>query len=174
MQDYLNSKIKTTSTSNSSKSSSGAAEEESDSQCTSAPAKVEAKTKEFIEACMFENASKVEKLIEEDKSIVNKGNEEGWTGMMQAASDTSLSLLTKILATPEVDICMKDNYGRTALHAACFMNAAESIKLLLQHPQCTPEFVNWKDKKGTTAEMVAKEEEHTDCLELLQKFLKQE
>ena len=128
---------------------------------------------DFDEACFANDLSKVKKLIEDDKSIVNAKdyNNDGWTGLMKAVQRNNTNIVKEILATPEVDLSLTDNSGKTALHLSSEANRLESLKLLLGHPLCSLEFVGMENFEGKTAEMIAVTSKHKECVSEIINFI---
>ena len=119
------------------------------------------------------NLSKVERCIQKDATVVNKKNSDGYTGLMLAAKKSNKTfIVNRILSTPNIDIGIRGNHGKSALHYCCYNNNIDSLRLLLQHPSCTPKFVNMKNRKGKTAEMLAKNNGFRECVKLIQDYLK--
>ena len=125
---------------------------------------------EFINACIYNKIYEVNRLIEEDKNIVNlKETIGGTTGLMWAASNNHIEVVRRILSNPDVDISVSNDDGYTVLHECCINNSIDSLNLILQHPHCDPEFLRKKNLAGDTAEMLAKNEGFKECVRLINK-----
>ena len=110
---------------------------------------------DFLAACMQNRLEIVKKMIFDDRFIVRRQDMFGWTGLMWAVQFNTSSIVDIILSTPGVLISQQNIYGMTALHCACENNSVESVKLLLQHPQCSQEFILVFAKTNETARMVS-------------------
>ena len=126
---------------------------------------------DFLAACMQNRLEIVKKMIFDDRFIVRKQDMFGWTGLMWAVQFNTSSIVDIILSTPGVIISQQNIYGMTALHCACENNSVESVKLLLQHPQCSQEFIYVFTKTYETARMVSERKGHLECEKILQDYL---
>ena len=61
--------------------------------------------------------------------------------------------------------------GRTGLYCACGNNHVECVELFLAHPACTKQIVTMMDKNKKTAEMMAKNMAHHDCVRIIREFI---
>ena len=77
-----------------------------------------------------------------------------------------VKLLLKIYNVEESGLNAKNDFGSTALMAACHRGYTEVVKLLLDHTDETTDF-NAKDRFGWTALMCACRLGHTDIVKLL-------
>ncbi len=64
---------------------------------------------------------------------LNGPSESIYTPLMQAVSSHNIFLVQKLLETGKVDINHGSQYGRTALHEACFDNQSDIAALLIEH-----------------------------------------
>ena len=85
---------------------------------------------------------------------------------MAAATRYNIRIVEEILSTPEVDISVTGESGQTVFHRGGIFLDVETLKLLLNHPSCTPELVRRKDVKGRKAEF------SYSCEPLLKSFFK--
>ena len=69
--------------------------------------------------------------------------------------DAKAAIVKLLLATPECRLDIRDRFGATPLHRACFHNSSAVIPLYCQDPRCTPELINHRDNYGDTAMMQA-------------------
>jgi len=126
---------------------------------------------EFCEACRSNNHSEVERMIEMDQTIVNQKGSIGCTGLMWAISLNHLNVFNKIISTPILDLELKTSYDWTVLHICCNYNRVECLKELLQHPQCSKELVEIKDRWGRTAAIRAQRYDNLECVQFIEEFI---
>ena len=81
----------------------------------------------------------------------------GMTPLMWAAALGNLGLAKVLLAHPQIDFTITDNFGDTALHYAARNGHAEIVKLLLAYPQVLSIVQN---NSGATAYDLAKMRDH--------------
>ena len=124
--------------------------------------------KKFSDACSKNNLTLVTRMIEKDRSIVNKKDDNGWTGLMRAVARKNSRIVRKILSTPCVDISIRGRFGCTALHYGCFNNSVVNLQLLLDHHYCNVDFIDMKNNNGETAQMIAKKMKFKEAENLLQ------
>jgi len=103
----------------------------------------------FLGQCRDGNDLTVKRLVTEDQGLVNRQNHHGVTGLMIAMRKCQNEVVKSILTSSLVDVNVSNKDGRTALHYGTFNT--EGIKLILEHPKCTKEFVRKKNDKGFTA-----------------------
>ena len=88
-----------------------------------------------------------------------------WTGLMFAVYKNHNSVVELLLRTPNIDVNLKDDSGRCALHLAVKRNNTEALTLLLNVPNIN---VNIVTKGGETAlHLAAKSSEKIEALKLL-------
>ena len=84
---------------------------------------------------------------------VNYTNPGGWTALMNAVENKHNSIVKLLLDQPAVDVNVKNNDGRTALHYAAVFNNAEGARMLLLHKDINS--ANVTNNNGYTALMYA-------------------
>jgi len=62
-------------------------------------------------------------------------------------------------------------FSATGLHAACQNNNLDCVKLFLNHPGCTRDIVRLEDRDGNTAERLASQQGHLECVEIVHDYL---
>jgi hypothetical protein len=114
----------------------------------------------FIVACEHNDIIKVKDIIEKSKTatsgkFVNKlglsANElVESTGLIIATRRENENVVKFLLEQPSIDVCMSTFGGNTALHIACWKNSknTNTIKMLLNHSQCSLELLNDKNNAG--------------------------
>ena len=80
-------------------------------------------------------------------------NSNGTTPLMWAVSFKHNSIVKLLLDQPAVDVNVKDDNGRTALHWAAWNNNAEGARMLLLHKDFNS--ANVTNNNGNTALMLA-------------------
>ncbi|MCO5575128.1 hypothetical protein L7F22_028925 [Adiantum nelumboides] len=95
-------------------------------------------------------------------SIVNVGDEEGWTALHSAVSSGHLSIV-EILLQAGADVSSVTNGGRTALHYAASKGRLKLAEVLIAHESN----VNEKDQFGCTPLHRAASAGHSNVCELL-------
>ena len=86
---------------------------------------------------------------------VNRQGSNGRTALMRAVWHKHNSIVKLLLDQPAVDVNVKNNCGRTALHWAAVSNNAEGARMLLLHKDFNSAHVT--DNYGDTALMRAVE-----------------
>ena len=109
-------------------------------------------------------------MILADRHIVKKKDKFGWTGLMKAAKSNNSHIVNLIISTPGVIISERKNKSETAIHCACENNSIETVKLILQHPHCSQEFIYMTTNRLETARMIAERMGHTECEKLLEDY----
>ena len=98
---------------------------------------------------------------------VNCKNSVGTTALMHAVFCKHNSIVKLLLDQPAVDVNVKDDNGRTALHWAAWNNNAEGARMLLLHKDFNS--ANVTDNDGLTALMVAVKKRNEEVLRELVK-----
>ena len=93
---------------------------------------------------------------------VDSKNSFGETALMRAVWYKHNSIVKLLLDQPAVDVNVKDNIGRTALHCAVLSNNAEGARMLLLHKDFNS--ANVTDNNGNTALMFAVEDGNEEVL----------
>ena len=84
---------------------------------------------------------------------VNSKNSIGTTALIIAVGRKHNSIVKLLLDQPAVDVNVKNNFGRTALHHAAWSNNAEGARMLLLHKDFNS--ANVTDNAGNTTLMIA-------------------
>ena len=100
---------------------------------------------EFFNAIRHNDVELVQKAIQNDKTIINKKNEQGFTPLILASYYHRIKI-AKLLLNNNASINIKSDMG-TALMAATYKGDEQMVALLLQH-NANP---NIFDDKGTSA-----------------------
>ena len=124
--------------------------------------------KKFSDACSKNNLTLVTRMIEKDRSIVNRKDDNGWTGLMRPVAHKNSRIVRRILSTSGVDISIRGRFGCTALHYGCFNNSVVNLQLLLDHHYCNVDFIDMQNNNGETAQMIAKKMKFKEAEKLLQ------
>jgi len=127
---------------------------------------------EFTDACREKNFFEVERIIEEDKSIINRKDSIGETGLIIAIWRNDCQILRKIISYPDLDMSLSNSFGWTAFHCCCNFNRYEILNQLLQHPRCSIGIVQMKDNWANMAKMIAEKKEYIECVRLLEFYEK--
>ena len=102
--------------------------------------------------CKDGNLAKVRAALARGEDV-NSKNSVGSTALIWAVMNKHNSIVKLLLDQPAVDVNVKDNDGRTALHRAVLANNAEGARMLLLHKDFNS--ANVTDYFGTTALMDA-------------------
>ena len=126
---------------------------------------------DFYLACISDNSEKVDLMLIEKPELLNKkmGPTES-TGLILATIVDKTETIKLLLSKQEVDLSVQNDSGETAIFWASYNNSVDCLKLLLSHPKCSKAIVDMKTLNGTTAEMIAKHNGHTECEKLLKLF----
>merc|ERR1711909_141287 len=76
-----------------------------------------------------------------------------------------------LLSCNNIKIDIKNDFGWTALHYACYFNHIESVKLFLEHPTCNKDIVRIENDNGNTAEKIADRQGNKKCAKLIREYL---
>ena len=123
----------------------------------------------FVHACLFNRVTEVTKLLAEGVDI-NGGDCNGRTGLMGAMRMGYTEVAIILLAHNDIKLDTTDVTGRTALHYACINNKVESVKLFLEHTDCSKDLVQAKTVSGNTAEMLAQKKGNHECTRLVREY----
>ena len=96
---------------------------------------------------------------------VNKVNQDGFTGLMEAVDRGHKGLVKLLLSQPGVDVNVARRSGKTALHFAS--NNFKVLMMLLAHPSMKSH--NAKNSEGWTPLMLAINHKNMDCIKELLK-----
>jgi len=85
--------------------------------------------KKFVDACRRNDVSRARQLIAEGVDINGKYND--YTGLIGAVMKNYREIMNILLACPDIDVNIRDSYGRTALYRAITMDNTEAVGKLL-------------------------------------------
>ena len=120
----------------------------------------------FLQHCHDNNLEGVDDCLPVgiDVDIVSEDGK--WSGLTIAAEKNYLELLEMLLSN-DVEInntVRKYGYERTALMVACSAGNSAIVSRLIQEPDLD---INYEDRRGYTALLLADESGHTDCVRIL-------
>jgi len=125
------------------------------------------------EAVIKNNIFEVDRLLNECPVLVNEQDSiDRLTPLMLALKRDHLDITNRILTISDVELDIQTDEGWTALHFGCKYNRKDSVKRMLQLPQCSKYVVGIENIDGETALMVALRKGHEDCETLLVSFLR--
>lgn len=97
---------------------------------------------------------------------VNSSDEKGMTALFSASVFGHTECVRQLLQVPDINVNTADSrYNETALLRACNSGHTEVVKLLLMHPDID---VHIADKDGNTPLSKAKQNNHSEIIQLLQ------
>lgn len=114
-------------------------------------------TPEFSKAVLDNRLPEVQKMLEQNPSLANSIDKNGFPMFVQAASSAYAKMLTMFLdAGTRIDI--QDPEGMSALHRAAKNGSMECVKLLVERGAN----LQLKNQNGNTAEQVAAKRPHPE------------
>ena len=126
-------------------------------------------------ACGNNYTEFVQILLEQNNINVNLQDDYGWSPFSIACENNRYESVLIMLQDPRVDINMADDYGISPLMNACYFGRAKTIQLLLSfgrkidiYQESTEDYDDIES--GSTALDVAKQENKTDIVQLLQQY----
>jgi len=124
------------------------------------------------EAVIKNKIFEVDRLLYECPVLVNEQDSiDRLTPLMLALKRDHLDITNRILTISDLELDIQTDEGWTALHFGCKYNRKDSVKRMLQLPQCSKYVVGIENTDGETALMVALKKGHEDCETLLVSYL---
>ena len=127
-------------------------------------------------ACYYNHTEIVEILLQHNKINVNLQSNGGYSPFYVACANNNYECSLLMLQDARVDINMANKFGISPLMIACYRGYTKIVQLLISygrnidiHKKSTKD--NWLDiKSGSTVLDVAKQENETDIVKLLQQY----
>ena len=101
----------------------------------------------FLASCKQGDDTQFYKLYQSGVDVNMRGGE----ALREAITNSHVMIWTLLLSSPEIDLRLKDENGRSALHVACWYNKETAVAKLIS----TSEVLNEKDFHGNTPIMMA-------------------
>ena len=101
----------------------------------------------FLASCKQGDYTQFYKLYQSGVDVNMRGGE----ALREAITNSHVMIWTLLLSSPEIDLRLKDENGRSALHVACWYNKETAVAKLIS----TSEVLNEKDFHGNTPIMMA-------------------
>ena len=101
----------------------------------------------FLASCKQGDYTQFYKLYQSGVDVNMRGGE----ALREAITNSHVMIWTLLLSSPEIDLRLKDENGRSALHVACWYNKETAVAKLIS----TSEILNEKDFHGNTPIMMA-------------------
>lgn len=127
----------------------------------------------FIEACENENMKLINQSLADPAVNVNHRNKKGNTGLLAAVACGRHTVVLRLLNVPKIDLNLKtipDDYS--ALSLAALAGRDNIVRLILDRLSSLPKsdqrsVINYQDRNGTTALILAAAGRHVKVVELL-------
>ena len=120
--------------------------------------------KPLWEWCSYGDLDKVRALLGYGEDVNGK-NSEGATGLILAVKKHHNLVVDLLLQQPRIDVNWTDNFGFNALAEACFVNNAEAVRMLVNHP--TMSGLNLWTQTGDFPLMIAVKRGYVECARVL-------
>ena len=101
----------------------------------------------FLASCKQGDYTQFYKLYQSGVDVNMRAGE----ALREAITNSHVMIWTLLLFSPEIDLRLKDENGRSALHVACWYNKETAVAKLIS----TSEVLNEKDFHGNTPIMMA-------------------
>ena len=105
--------------------------------------------KKFIKACNNGDEAEVKRLAGQDPILLNKQDQGGWTGLMEALYDLHYSISRWLLGQIGLDTAVSNDDNRTALHFACRIAPLDIVVRLAE--LSSKQTIDQQDRWGDTA-----------------------
>jgi len=125
----------------------------------------------FNSACYNGHLEIVKLLLNDERVDVNKAANDGWTSLWSACVHGHIEIVKLLLNDQRVDVNKAGNVGfGTPFYVACRYGRTVVVKYLLERGREID--INKKNNNGKTGLDIAREEEKTDIVELIESFQK--